>query len=124
MTTMKFIIRVTETTSVLVPDFLTLTLIVPACFAISTCAVTPGLALTNGVNSPLLISLAIGYLTNIMINLADTTTPQERTRAAGSVLLEPGLERSIRESPTDDVDRESEDARTGQRTSFFVEARR
>ena len=71
---MRGVMRVLEATAVLVPDFQTLGLFVPTFFSLLRCAIALGLTGTRGIKADVLISLVLGYVVAIVLNLADAVT--------------------------------------------------
>ena len=72
--TERVIVRALEAIAVLIPDFATLGLIVPAVFSLYCCAIALGLPGATDINEDLLISLAAGYVVAVALNIARTVT--------------------------------------------------
>ncbi len=79
---MRVVARVVEAIAVLVPDFATLGLIVPAFFSAYRCAIALGFPGATDINEDLLISLVFGYLIAVAFNLATAVTFPARPNPA------------------------------------------
>ena len=77
---MKVLTQVLEAIAVLVPDFQTWGLTASIFFSMYCCAQTLGFSSTGGVDSGLLLSLVLGYVSNLGLNLAGclSLTPAQR----------------------------------------------
>jgi len=81
---MGFFFRSLELVVVFVPDFLTLGLVVSTFFSLCCVAITLGLAGTVDTGSALWISLALGYLVTIAINIGETLLIPARSTITAS----------------------------------------
>jgi hypothetical protein len=79
---MKVFVGGLEAIAVLVPDFQTLGLIVPAFFSLYRCAVTLGFPGTKDINADLLISVVLGYAVAVVLNLASAVALPARPNPA------------------------------------------
>ncbi len=95
---MRVIIQVVEAIEVIVPDLLTLGLSVPAFFSLYRSAVMLGLPGTRDMCSALLISLALGYVTSLALNVAGAMTLPARPGLVSLPQWEPRVEQLARES--------------------------
>lgn len=71
---MKVFVRGLEAIAVLVPDFQTLGLFVPAIFNMYRCAISLGFPGTQDIIVDLLISLVLGYAIAVTLNLVNAVT--------------------------------------------------
>lgn len=100
---MRVIVQVMAAIAILVPDLPTLGLSVPAFFSMYCGAIALGLPGTEDLDSALLISLFLGYVLTVALNIASALT---RPAGPGLVSLphwEPRVEQLARESAPDDV---------------------
>lgn len=79
---MKVVVRMLEVTAVLIPDFQTLGLTVPTFFSLYRCAITLGFRGTRDINADLLISVVLGYVVAVALNLASAVTLPARPHPA------------------------------------------
>ena len=77
---MSFFVQLLEAIAVLVPDFLTLGLVTLAFFNLYCIAKTLHVAGTLDTDSALGVSLALGYLVNIAINILSSVQAPARSR--------------------------------------------
>ena len=71
---MRVTVRVAEAIAVLVPDFLTLGVVVPAFFSLYRCALSIGLPGTRDMNVTLWIFFVLAYVVAVTFNLANAVT--------------------------------------------------
>lgn len=81
---MRFFVQLAELVAVFVPDFLTLALTAPAFFSLCCFARTLGLAETVDWNSALKISLALGYLVTVTVNIVGSLLTPAQSRMTTS----------------------------------------
>jgi hypothetical protein len=81
---MRVIVGVVEAIAVLVPDFRTLGLVVPASFSLFCCAISLGLVGSRDTNATLWISFVLGYVVAVALNLASALIVPARPRPFSS----------------------------------------
>jgi|SRR5579859_5241118 len=95
---MGFFVQLLELVAVFVPDFLTLGLAASAFFSL--CCITRTLGIAEGVDNdlPLKISLALGYLVTIAINIVGSPQAPARSTITTSSPSESRVEQAARKS--------------------------
>lgn len=79
---MRGVVLGLEAIAVLVPDFHTLGLLVPAIFSVYRCTITLGFPGNRNKNAELLICLVLGYAAALALNVAGfSTVPAPRNHA-------------------------------------------
>jgi len=86
---MDFFVQLFEAAALLVPDFLTLGLVVPGVFSLYCIAKSLGLGGTADMESALRISLVLGYLITVAINITTSVIAPTRSRTAISSRSKP-----------------------------------
>jgi hypothetical protein len=94
---MRFFVQLLELVAVFVPDFLTLGLFTLALFNLYCIAKTLHVAGTLDAHSALGISLALGYLITIAINILSSLQVPARSRGTTSAQLKSRVEQIRRE---------------------------
>ncbi len=89
---MDFLVQLFEAVALLAPDFLTLGLVVPGVFSLYCIAKSLGLAGTVDMESALRISLILGYLVTVAINVMAAVMAPARSRTAISSQFKPTVE--------------------------------
>jgi hypothetical protein len=95
---MSFFVQLLEAFAVLVPDFLTLGLVTSAFFSLCCIARTLGIAGAVGSDMPIKISLALGYLVTITINVFGTLQTPARSTITTVVQSKSRFEQARNES--------------------------
>ncbi len=95
---MSFFVQLLETVAVLVPDFLTLGLVTLAFFNLYCIARTLDVAGTLDTDSALQVSLALGYLVTIAINIVGSLLTPARSTITTVVQSKSRVEQARRES--------------------------
>jgi hypothetical protein len=89
---MNFFVQLFEAVALLAPDFLTLGLVIPGIFSLYCIAKSLGLAGTVDMESALRISLILGYLVTVAINIMTSAIAPTRSRTAISSRSKPSVE--------------------------------
>lgn len=123
---MKVIVQVVEAIAVLVPDLPTLGLSVPAFFSLYCGAIALGLPGTKDLDSALLISLFLGYVFTVALNIAGAMTLPARPGLVSLPQWEPRVQQLARESAPDVVKTQTvrEGVVTRQETDLFEQVPR
>ena len=95
---MSFFVELLELVAVFVPDFLTLGLVASAFCSLCCIARTLGIAGAADHDLPLKISLALGYLVTIVINIVESVQTPARSTITRSSPSESRVEQAGRES--------------------------
>ncbi len=95
---MSFFVQLLETVAVLVPDFLTLGLVTLAFFNLYCIARTLDVAGTLDTDSALQVSLALGYLVTIAINIVGSLLTPARSTITTVLQSKSRVEQARRES--------------------------
>ena len=89
---MDFLVQLFEAVAFLVPDFITLGFVVPGVFSLYSIARSLGLAGTVDMESALRVSLILGYLVTVAINITTSVIAPTRSRPAISSRSKPSVE--------------------------------
>jgi hypothetical protein len=95
---MNFFVKLLEMVEVFVPDFFALGLVASALFSLCCIARRLGLAGTVDTDSSLKISLALGYLATVAINIVGSLQSAARSTTPASPPPEPRVEQAGLES--------------------------